>query len=63
MNEIYEPVPKHHDPNALCAPEHYHVAVSMPRDKNGDLVIVLPDIFRPPEPQVWIGQKGRSRYQ
>lgn len=41
----YEPVPKRPDPNCLCAPEHYHVAVHMRRYK-GELIIERHSIFK-----------------
>lgn len=46
MNTIYEPRPKHIDPNAWVAPEHRRIAVSMNRTRKGELIIELPDILR-----------------
>lgn len=46
MNTIYEPRPKHIDPNAWVAPEHRRIAVSMNRTRKGELIIELPDVLR-----------------
>jgi len=62
MNDTYEPRPKYDDPNCWAAPEHCRIAVSMKRDKAGNLIIELPDILRKVEyvQPHWI---GKSRYQ
>ena len=51
------------DPCAWCAPEHYHVALYMERNRYGQLVIELHSIFAysRENPPTWVAGNIRAR--